>query len=623
MEYINSQINISEDSDILTQFTILLSMTNSLSYLNEVTNNTKEYLNNNLNVMSFANGDDFIVSSGKMNFIITTTKNQKKRINDNITIIDLGKCEMKLKDEYNISKNESLFIVMIDILVENIQKLEYEVYYNFSSNNITKLNLTLCKDIRIDISIPKDIPINEIDKYNKSSGFYNDICYTFTSIRGTDEILKDRRNDYKNNNISICEEDCDFTEYNTNTKKAICSCFVKVTLPLISEIKVDRNKIFSNFKDIKSIGNFQILSCIKLFLNDHNIFKNSSYYMLIILLLLSVISILIFSFYDYKKIKKFIADIEKKNSKKKEIENIMETNNDKNEIKNLDKNSMSSDNRLKNTKIKVKIKVKKKIKIKKKILIDIKHNDNSDQSFVLLKKNNNKKKLTFEEKIEALNDFEFGELSYEEALIKDKRTYIQSYISLIKTKHLLFFSFFQLNDYNSHMIKIFIFFFTFALNLIVSAMFYSDSTMHKIHADYGEFDFAYQLPQMIYSFIISTILINLLNNLGIYEKDIAEFKKNKVNKEKLLSKIKIKIIIFFIIVYILLFSFWIYLGCFCVVYKNTQIHLLLDVLSSFSISMITPFFGALLPCLFRILSLKDKNRKRIVLFKLSNFLQNF
>ena len=223
MEYINSQTNISEDSDILTQFTILLSMTNSLSYLNEVTNNTKEYLNNNLNVISFANGDDFIVSSGKMNFIITTTKNQKKEINDNITTIDLGKCEMKLKDEYNISINESLYIVMIDILVENIQKLEYEVYYNFSSNNTTKLNLTVCKDIRIDISIPKDIPINEIDKYNKSSGFYNDICYTFTSNRGTDEILKDRRNDYKNNNISICEEDCDFTEYNANTKKAICS----------------------------------------------------------------------------------------------------------------------------------------------------------------------------------------------------------------------------------------------------------------------------------------------------------------------------------------------------------------------------------------------------------------
>ena len=57
--------------------------------------------------------------------------------------------------------------------------------------------------------------------------------------------------------------------------------FVKVILPLISEIKVDRNKLFSNFKDIRNIGNFQILSCIKLFLNEYNIFKNSSYYMLI------------------------------------------------------------------------------------------------------------------------------------------------------------------------------------------------------------------------------------------------------------------------------------------------------------------------------------------------------
>ena len=154
-------------------------------------------------------------------------------------------------------------------------------------------------------------------------------------------------------------------------------------------------------------------------------------------------------------------------------------------------------------------------------------------------------------------------------------------------------------------------------------MFYSDETMHKIYIDKGSFDFTYQLPQMIYSLIISTILENLLSNLGLYEKDIIEFKNSKkIFNNKIFVRIKIKIVVFFIVVYILLILFWIYLGCFCTVYKNTQIHLLLDVLSSFGLSLITPFFVVLFPCIFRILSLRDKNGNRPIFYKFSIFLLN-
>ena len=154
-------------------------------------------------------------------------------------------------------------------------------------------------------------------------------------------------------------------------------------------------------------------------------------------------------------------------------------------------------------------------------------------------------------------------------------------------------------------------------------MFYSDSTMHKIYIDNGSFDFTYQLPQMIYSLIISSVLKAVLSYLGLYEEDIIDFKNNKDNKkdkDKILFSIKCKIIIFFIITYILLFFFWIYLGCFCAIYKNTQVHLFLDVLSSLGISFITPFFKYLLPGIFRIPSLKSEN-KRLLMFKLSQLLQ--
>ena len=116
------------------------------------------------------NGTDYVYSEGKTSYTITSTKNQNNNKNNNVTIIDLGDCEIKLKEKYNISLNDSLYIFKIDILFD-ILKIEYEVYYPFTINNLTKLDLSVCKDTKIDISIPVDIPINDINKYNKSSDF--------------------------------------------------------------------------------------------------------------------------------------------------------------------------------------------------------------------------------------------------------------------------------------------------------------------------------------------------------------------------------------------------------------------------------------------------------------------
>ena len=233
---------------------------NSLYYLDETIKNIQDRLKAGYNTTDVDSGNDEIIIIGKIIYTITNTKNQKNQINDNVTTIDLDKCEDKLKKIYNISLNDSLYIFKVEYFIENILKVKYEVYYNFSLNNLTKLNLTYCKDIKIDISIPRNIPINEIDKYNQSSGLYNNICYTLTSESGTDKSLEDRRNEYKNNNYSICEENCDFTQYNKESKKAVCSCLTEKELPLIPEIKVDKNKLFSNFKDIRNIANFKMLS---------------------------------------------------------------------------------------------------------------------------------------------------------------------------------------------------------------------------------------------------------------------------------------------------------------------------------------------------------------------------
>ena len=105
------------------------------------------------------------------------------------------------------------------------------------------------------------------------------------------------------------------------------------------------------------------------------------------------------------------------------------------------------------------------------------------------------------------NDRELNKLPIKEAIKYDHRSYIQYYISLLKMKPLLF-KFMTLNDYDSRMIKIYLCFYNFISNYTVNALFFKDDTMHKIYLARGYFNFIYQLPQIIYSAVISFIFFH-------------------------------------------------------------------------------------------------------------------
>ena len=90
-----------------------------------------------------------------------------------------------------------------------IPKIEYDVYSKLNGDNLIKLNKSICKDIKVYLSVPVEITEN-LDILNSSSEYYNDICYIATSDNGTDLILKDRKNEFINKNKTICQEDCAF-----------------------------------------------------------------------------------------------------------------------------------------------------------------------------------------------------------------------------------------------------------------------------------------------------------------------------------------------------------------------------------------------------------------------------
>ena len=153
--------------------------------------------------------------------------------------------------------------------------------------------------------------------------------------------------------------------------------------------------------------------------------------------------------------------------------------------------------------------------------------------------------------------------------------------------------------------------------------FFSDSTMHKVYVNNGEYNIIYQIPQILYSSLVSFVINNLLKYLSLSEKSIFELKK--VNNKKVITSrseeikkcLKIKLIIYFILGFLLMLFFWYFISTFCAVYSNTQLILLKNTLISFSISMIYPFGYSLLPVIFRIPALRAKNQDKECMYKLS------
>ena len=227
-------------------------------------------------------------------------------------------------------------------------------------------------------------------------------------------------------------------------------------------------------------------------------------------------------------------------------------------------------------------------------------------------------------KIIYFNDYELNILSYDDAIKYDKRNFFQFYFFLLKTNQVIIFTFFNHNDYNSKIIKIYLFLFSFALYFTVNGLFFDDQTMHKIYKDGGKYDFIYQMPITIYSSLICAVIITLIKFLSLSQKNILEI-KNLENIEELQQKVdnilnclKIKFKLFFILTFSLSVLFWYYLGCFCSVYTNTQIHLIKDTLMSFVFSSLYPLGLYLIPGIFRIISL-NKNIK--LLYQISKIIQ--
>ena len=524
--------------------------------------------------------------------------------------------------------------------------------------------------------MPVNVDEDEIYLHDPKSDYYNDKCCPSKNKdkNSPDIILSDKHKEFVNKNLSVCENNCEFGGYNMGNKQVVCECNIKKEINVNPGYAIDGKKFFSKFKDIKNMMNLYVLKCYKILLTKNGLLNNIGSYKLLGTILFYIFSVFIFVAkgfgYFNAQIKQIMKnkvlyynnnkndeklDIKSKNSLKiKEVKTQIKSKDNGNKTNKKSKSNKESNKEVKknkknksnkappkksnksNKKEKIKNKSKessKKLSFSKDRLINnnlksplgnvnIQIYNSKDKAIKLNTNNYNNNKKPFM----IYNDYELNSLSYLDALKYDKRNYLQYYMSLIKTKHLLIFTFFQHNDYNSTVIKICLFFFSFDLYYTINVLFYTDSTLHDIYEDSGAFKFLYHLPQILYSTVISAFINVIVKNLSLSQKNLLEIKNEKKLKncpqiiEKNIRCLKIKFTLFYILSFIFLIFFWYYLGCFCAVYKNTQIHLVKDTLFSFGLSLLYPLGINLIPGFFRIPALKATNKNKNCIYGFSKIL---
>ena len=551
------------------------------------------------------------------------------------TYIDIQDCENILRQNNQFGEQEELILLKIEYIVVGF-KIPIIEYVIFSEKGGGEIDLDVCKKMNFYYYIPVVIDSEEEYLYDPYNEYNSELCYQYTSDNNTDIILFDRQKFFNENNMSLCESNCKYIEYAEGTVK--CEC----------EIKTDFNKFFTyteeeienliyKFKNIKiNKYNFGIIKCFQMLFTSAGFFDNYASILYLVLIGLNAALTVFFCLKGFQTIYSDIKSISTKDPKKPKpnlnsniglkkglsSKNIISSSNPPKKgpndavisIKSLKMNKAQS-NLIKSDKSKI---MNSSFDSKN----AIKKNDNK----LFPNKSNGKKNNDLDDITDIDVDIETNLLPYNEALKKDKRSFIRFYLSLLKSRNLLF-SIFN-NDYNSLIMKIDFIIYILGFCIGINTIFFTDESVQKIYFKFGSYTIMENITSHLIDIILSALIVSVIKSITacfIYSDRIFLKSKelNDVDEEEQfnnnLIKIMSKNMVIFILNYIFQFIFWVYVGSFCAVYKNSQTFLIINGIICFFAVLILNFLYYFFPALLRMISLNGKNSQ--CLYKASQYIQ--
>ena len=287
----------------------------------------------NISIISI-NLDEIKLKSSSDYFSDEITDSSLRNLNEaSDYVLNFEQClEELINDNVNdLNEKDFLYLLRVDVEQDGMKfpNFFYEIYQSLGNNYLDILNIKRCEDIKTIINLYNAYLEEKVDKYNSSSGYYNDICHTAKSKYNTDIILSRRQLNYVEYNMSVCGLNCEFIYYNKEDQKAVCSCNIKTEIPLLKKLRFDKYILLNSFTKINNIMNVKMLKCYETVFNNKNIIKNIGFYIFLFFIILNIIFIILFYYKDYKNI---IFEIEKVNSEKNFIINTSSNKNKNSKI---------------------------------------------------------------------------------------------------------------------------------------------------------------------------------------------------------------------------------------------------------------------------------------------------
>ena len=316
--------------------------------------------------------------------------------------------------------------------------------------------------------------------------------------------------------------------------------------------------------------------------------------------------------------------INKENNKYKN-DKIILTNNfiaslNQNEIKNKNINEIKLD------KYKIEV-IKTKTYTKKKKIKNLKKNNTEIKNKFIETNGNINNKNNNEINFLSKTDENLQELEYEESLIYDKRTLLRMYFSFLKDSQIILYTFFSKNYLDLFVIKLSFLIVTFQISFFLNALFYTEDYISEAYHNNGVLNFISSLPKSIYSFLFTMIITNLLKTLSNSKSELMRIiieKRNGQNYINLINikliKLRIKLIVYFILIVSLGIFFLYYVTAFCAVYYNSQKYWIIGCIESFALDSLTAHIICIFLAAFRFISIKKRIK---YLYSFANIISAF
>ena len=132
-----------------------------------------------------------------------------------------------------------------------------------------------------------------------------------------------------------------------------------------------------------------------------------------------------------------------------------------------------------------------------------------------------------------------------------------------------------------------------SLDFTMNSLLFSDDVVSDNYHNEGDMNFLTSMLLSILSNLISTVISVLFVYLSQYTMYFEAIDEEKLKEEeymkicsKILHYMKKKLLMYFIVSFILIVSFWYYVTLFCIVYHNNQVNWIVDCVTGISMSLL-------------------------------------